>query len=208
MIACIWILLKFLLVFPDQAISYWINIKLTSEIPIHNIKCQYKNSCFMQKILPESIVCDAIAIDLVYSWFSSTILCHYDVADALGPNRYQAFSNHSDITMSPMSEESCYNMHITLQQSNKICLRGQGLGLLKLHWLISQGGKCLILQQKQIDSRNYFYIWHIEGILPKGPTRHAYPWQIGPFWQATLDMSPHRSCSNTCQIWTWCPAGN
>ena len=22
----------------------------------------------------------------------------------------------------------------------------------------------------------------------KGPTRHAYPWQIGPFWQDTLDI--------------------
>ena len=26
----------------------------------------------------------------------------------------------------------------------------------------------------------------------KGPTRHAYAWQIGPFWQDTLDM-----------IWMW-----
>ena len=23
----------------------------------------------------------------------------------------------------------------------------------------------------------------------KGPTRHAYTWQIGPFWQDTLDFS-------------------
>ena len=23
----------------------------------------------------------------------------------------------------------------------------------------------------------------------KGPTRHAYAWQIGPFWQDTLDIS-------------------
>ena len=23
----------------------------------------------------------------------------------------------------------------------------------------------------------------------KGPTRHAYAWQIGPFWQDTLDMN-------------------
>ena len=23
----------------------------------------------------------------------------------------------------------------------------------------------------------------------KGPTRHAYAWQIGPFWQDTIDMS-------------------
>ena len=24
----------------------------------------------------------------------------------------------------------------------------------------------------------------------KGPTRHAYAWQIGPFWQDTIDVSP------------------
>ena len=30
---------------------------------------------------------------------------------------------------------------------------------------------------------------HIEGILTKGSYRHAYAWQIGPFWQDTLDMS-------------------
>ena len=30
----------------------------------------------------------------------------------------------------------------------------------------------------------------------KGPTRHAYAWQIGPFWQDTLDMGlPEMSCS-------------
>ena len=23
----------------------------------------------------------------------------------------------------------------------------------------------------------------------KGPTRHAYAWQIGPFWQDTLDIT-------------------
>ena len=26
----------------------------------------------------------------------------------------------------------------------------------------------------------------------KGPTRHAYAWQIGPFWQDTLDIKQHR----------------
>ena len=24
----------------------------------------------------------------------------------------------------------------------------------------------------------------------KGPTGHAYAWQIGPFWQDTIDMKP------------------
>ena len=32
------------------------------------------------------------------------------------------------------------------------------------------------------------YAWHVDGILPKHPTRHAYTWQIGPFWQDTLDV--------------------
>ena len=34
---------------------------------------------------------------------------------------------------------------------------------------------------------------YIDGILPKDPTRHAYAWQIGPFWQDTLDMSSNIS---------------
>ena len=31
----------------------------------------------------------------------------------------------------------------------------------------------------------------------KGPTRHAYAWQIGPFWQNTLEM---KSSLNIVQI--------
>ena len=27
----------------------------------------------------------------------------------------------------------------------------------------------------------------------KGPTRHAYAWQIGPFWQDTLDIWSEKS---------------
>ena len=35
---------------------------------------------------------------------------------------------------------------------------------------------------------NFFRGIGFEGILQKGPTRHAYAWQIGPFWQDTLDI--------------------
>ena len=42
------------------------------------------------------------------------------------------------------------------------------------------------------DVASVWYVWFsavdIEGILQKGPTRHAYAWQIGPFWQDTLDI--------------------
>ena len=31
----------------------------------------------------------------------------------------------------------------------------------------------------------------------KGPTRHAYAWQIGPFWQDTLDMNTEVIYINT-----------
>ena len=31
----------------------------------------------------------------------------------------------------------------------------------------------------------------------KGPTRHAYAWQIGPFWQDTLDVA----CANMWTAW-------
>ena len=33
----------------------------------------------------------------------------------------------------------------------------------------------------------------------KGPTHHAYAWQIGPFWQDTLDM--HRT--TVWRVWDW-----
>ena len=39
------------------------------------------------------------------------------------------------------------------------------------------------------------------GILPKGPSRHAYAWQIGPFWQDTLDM---QYCISRCVFFTGC----
>ena len=37
----------------------------------------------------------------------------------------------------------------------------------------------------------------------KGPTRHAYAWQIGPFWQDTLDM--HTTNAMLC---SWCIDSN
>ena len=41
-----------------------------------------------------------------------------------------------------------------------------------------------------------FYMYHLcvahisMVSCQKGPTRHSYAWQIGPFWQDTLDLSP------------------
>ena len=29
----------------------------------------------------------------------------------------------------------------------------------------------------------------------KGPTRHAYAWQIGPFWQDTLELLTQIQCA-------------
>ena len=34
----------------------------------------------------------------------------------------------------------------------------------------------------------------------KGPTRHAYAWQIGPFWQDTLDLNLHFSLSGDLMV--------
>ena len=33
----------------------------------------------------------------------------------------------------------------------------------------------------------------------KGPTRHAYAWQIGPFWQDTIDICTTLTHLNTCR---------
>ena len=32
------------------------------------------------------------------------------------------------------------------------------------------------------------HIYNLMVSCHKGPTRHAYAWQIGPFWQDTLNM--------------------
>ena len=36
----------------------------------------------------------------------------------------------------------------------------------------------------------------------KGPTRHAYAWQIGPFWQDTLDILIKLSIHPSICLWT------
>ena len=48
----------------------------------------------------------------------------------------------------------------------------------KKHFKPKNDGKCL----------KYRHIAQIDGILPKGSTRHAYAWQVGPFWQDTLEI--------------------
>ena len=35
----------------------------------------------------------------------------------------------------------------------------------------------------------------------KGPTRHAYTWQIGPFWQDTLNISMEEETISEENIW-------
>ena len=46
---------------------------------------------------------------------------------------------------------------------------------------------------KHSCDRSIISLWTSEAIssvsCQKGPTRHAYEWQIGPFWQDTLDMA-------------------
>ena len=48
--------------------------------------------------------------------------------------------------------------------------------------------KTLICLSNFPEGTPYIDGLHIDGIQPKGPTRHAYAWQIGPFWQDTLDI--------------------
>ena len=37
----------------------------------------------------------------------------------------------------------------------------------------------------------------------KGPTRHAYAWQIGPFWQDTLDNTTGNGFEYAVVWWRW-----
>ena len=54
-----------------------------------------------------------------------------------------------------------------------------GVFLTNILWLkISAGDTAFRLYLAQTSMVSY----------QKGPTRHAYAWQIGPFWQDTLDV--------------------
>ena len=43
---------------------------------------------------------------------------------------------------------------------------------------------------------SWYWELYIDAILPKGPHCHAYAWQIGPFWQDTLDICCSIGCFN------------
>ena len=46
-----------------------------------------------------------------------------------------------------------------------------------------------LVEHKSVLSSQYTPIQEISRVsCQKGLTRHAYAWQIGPFWQDTLDM--------------------
>ena len=48
------------------------------------------------------------------------------------------------------------------------------------------------------------HIWMVS--CQKGPTRHTYAWQLGPFWQHTLDLSTkHHSPWYIQTLHTWFP---
>ena len=57
-------------------------------------------------------------------------------------------------------------------------------------------GDSTVLHQA-IDS-NHFMV-----SCQKGPTRHAYAWQIGPFWQDTLDFWVASSWQCMSRVCTW-----
>ena len=44
----------------------------------------------------------------------------------------------------------------------------------------------------------------IESVLPKGPTRHAYAWPIGSFWQDTFDLMTSGKCRFCSDIGVLC----
>ena len=96
----------------------------------------------------------------------------------------------------------------------RMLIKHLGLGLLNLRSLISAQEKFWIMQSYQLDSFNHIHIWQVSSQLScgdpvkykrdiqwlmsmvscqKGPTRHAYTWQIGPFWQDTPDVCTHNA---------------
>ena len=77
-------------------------------------------------------------------------------------------------------------------------LNYNGSGPLGSNWLYINilSDNCLVPKTRRAN------IWTNAGLVyhrmsrvscQKGPTRHAYEWQIGPFWQDTLDICVSRS---------------
>ena len=50
-----------------------------------------------------------------------------------------------------------------------------------------------------------FQLWKVISMVSrhKGPTRHAYAWQIGPIWQDTRDMRVFRTMAIVVEILEW-----
>ena len=63
------------------------------------------------------------------------------------------------------------------------------------NWVVcSKYGSKRVLFLKQISKAS----------CQKGPTRHAYSWMIGPFWQDTLDMSDILWADVPAMYHDWC----
>ena len=64
----------------------------------------------------------------------------------------------------------------------------------------------ILVGDSSLVSQHAWSIILISGVsCQKGPTRHAYTWQIGPFWQDTLDMTlvTFAFSLNGNQDWNW-----
>ena len=65
-----------------------------------------------------------------------------------------------------------------------------GLNLIDVWFLWKWSSRSFVAPQTDKSLWPNDTIWQHKSRVSckKGPTRHAYPWQIGPFWQDTLEM--------------------
>ena len=98
--------------------------------------------------------------------------------NGLSPVRRQANTSTNDDLLSIGPSGTMFS---------EIFIKIKTFSLTKLHWKMSSAKVAAILSQPQCVKVG---LWgpDIDGILPKGPYLPCLAWQIGPFWQDTLDM--------------------
>ena len=70
---------------------------------------------------------------------------------------------------------------------------------------ITDNMTCFILE---LARDNYTSVNISMASCQKGPTRHAYAWQIGPFWQDTIDIWVVQYCHTDPYIYSVCIKGH
>ena len=155
------------------AFSFWINILTVSEV-----MCHYQGLGLVARIEASILVFDTMQV-LYWPVLRQIQFCSFDrrcetcldTKPVLYQDRFCSLTYVSALLLSKASQA-----HVIFSGNHYHCYHCLGTDfLINKMWLVSS----TIHRLEYITSRVS---------CQKGPTRHAYAWQIGPFWQDTLDM--------------------